>query len=198
LGDENSLAGTTKAHKHTSPASDGGFLETTETGVTNMSEGSIGYYDSSSVLTELTSGSSGEILQMGASLPAWASVSTAPTLNLISVTSGTEFSTSSASFVDVTGFTGSLSSGSGMALCMYQTSTEQTSAGYVRWSMSVSGDQSELLWNSPALGQNIIQSVADDLSSQTCKVQLKVYTGGLVFYVQRDGYNGLMNILEIS
>lgn len=73
MGDENSLAGTTKAHKHTSPASDGGFLETTETGVTNMSEGSIGYYDSSSVLTELSSGSSGNVLTMGAAVPAWGS-----------------------------------------------------------------------------------------------------------------------------
>ena len=71
MGDENSLAGTTKAHKHTSPASDGGFLETTETGVTNMSAGSIGYYSASSVLTELTAGNSADVLTMGATNPAW-------------------------------------------------------------------------------------------------------------------------------
>ena len=71
MGDENSLAGTTKAHKHTSPASDGGFLETTETGVTNMSEGSIGYYSGSSVLTELTAGNSADVLTMGATNPSW-------------------------------------------------------------------------------------------------------------------------------
>jgi len=71
MGDENSLAGTTKAHKHTSPASDGGFLKTTETGVTNMSAGSIGYYSGSSVLTELTAGNSADVLTMGATNPAW-------------------------------------------------------------------------------------------------------------------------------
>ena len=71
MGDENSLAGTTKAHKHTSPASDGGFLETAETGVTNMSQGSIGYYNASSVLTELTAGNSADVLTMGVTDPAW-------------------------------------------------------------------------------------------------------------------------------
>ena len=98
MGDENSLAGTTKAHKHTSPASDGGFLETTETGVTNMSEGSLGYYDSSSVLTELSSGGSGTVLTMGASLPAWGAV-TSGTASSQSDRLASTFTTSSSSFV---------------------------------------------------------------------------------------------------
>ena len=36
-----------------------------------MSEGSIGYYDSSSVLTELSSGSVNDVLTQGASIPSW-------------------------------------------------------------------------------------------------------------------------------
>ena len=43
MGDENTLAGTTKAHKHSATSSDGGFLETTVTGMTNLSQGSIIY-----------------------------------------------------------------------------------------------------------------------------------------------------------
>jgi len=38
-----------------------------------MSEGSIGYYDSSSILTELSSGSLNQVLTQGASVPVWAS-----------------------------------------------------------------------------------------------------------------------------
>ena len=41
MGDENTLAGTTKAHKHSATSSDGGFLETSVTGMTNLAQGSI-------------------------------------------------------------------------------------------------------------------------------------------------------------
>ena len=40
-----------------------------------MSEGSIGYYSGSSVLTELTAGSESSVLTMGATNPAWVSAS---------------------------------------------------------------------------------------------------------------------------
>ena len=99
MGDENSLAGTTKAHKHTSPASDGGFLETTETGVTNMSAGSIGYYSASSVLTELTAGNSADVLTMGATNPVWS----APTSSAVWDEILNEYDTSISNTLD-TGF----------------------------------------------------------------------------------------------
>jgi hypothetical protein len=44
------------------------------TGVTNLSEGSIVYGDASEIVTELNSGSAGDVLQMGVSVPQWASV----------------------------------------------------------------------------------------------------------------------------
>jgi hypothetical protein len=73
MGDENSLAGTTKAHKHSALSSDGGFLETTVTGVTNLSEGSIVYGNASEIVTELTAGSDGDSLQISSGIPAWGS-----------------------------------------------------------------------------------------------------------------------------
>ena len=72
MGDENSLAGTTKSHKHSAPASDGGFLETTVTGITNLSEGSIVYGDASEIVTELVIGATeGDVLSISSGLPAW-------------------------------------------------------------------------------------------------------------------------------
>jgi len=71
MGDENTLAGTTKAHKHSATSSDGGFLETTTTGITNLSEGSIVYGDASEIVTELTAGSDGDLMTISSGLPAW-------------------------------------------------------------------------------------------------------------------------------
>jgi len=72
MGDENSLAGTTKSHKHSALATDGGFLETTVTGITNLSEGSIVYGDASEIVTELVIGATeGDVLSISSGLPAW-------------------------------------------------------------------------------------------------------------------------------
>ena len=71
LGDENSLQGRTQAHKHSAPSSDGGFLETTITGITNLSNGSIVYGNASEEVTELSSGNLNDVLTMGATLPQW-------------------------------------------------------------------------------------------------------------------------------
>jgi len=71
MGDENTLAGTTKAHKHSATSSDGGFLETTTTGITNLSEGSIVYGNASEIVTELVAGSDGDLMTISSGLPAW-------------------------------------------------------------------------------------------------------------------------------
>ena len=71
MGDENTLAGTTKSHKHSVLASDGGFLETTVTGITNLSTGSIVYGDASEIVTELTAGSDGDLMTLSSGLPSW-------------------------------------------------------------------------------------------------------------------------------
>jgi len=64
MGDENTLAGTTKAHKHSATSSDGGFLETTVTGMTNLAQGSILYGNATEIQTELTIGGAGSSLKV--------------------------------------------------------------------------------------------------------------------------------------
>ena len=71
MGDENSLQGRTQAHKHSAPSSDGGVLEDTITGRTGSANGSLVYFDASSIAQDLPSGNLGDVLTMGASVPAW-------------------------------------------------------------------------------------------------------------------------------
>jgi len=60
-----------KPIKHSAVSSDGGFLETTVTGVTNLSHGSIVYGDAGEIVTELPAGAQNEVLTMGVNNPAW-------------------------------------------------------------------------------------------------------------------------------
>ena len=60
-----------KPIKHSAVSSDGGFLETTVTGVTNLSHGSIVYGDAGEIVTELPAGAQNEVLTMGVNTPAW-------------------------------------------------------------------------------------------------------------------------------
>ena len=84
MGDENTLAGVTKAHKHSALSTDGGFIETGVTGVTNLSEGSIVYGDASEIVTELTAGATGTALQInGAGLPVWATAGSVGKITLL-------------------------------------------------------------------------------------------------------------------
>lgn len=74
LGDENSLAGRTQAHKHTILSSDGGFLDANSiTGFSNTSQGSLIYFDASEQATDLSPGNPSDVLTLNASsLPSWA------------------------------------------------------------------------------------------------------------------------------
>jgi len=74
MGDENSQAGVTKAHKHTSVSTDGGFLDgNSVTGFSNTNSGSILYMDGSNQATNLDVGNTGDTLTVsGSSLPEWA------------------------------------------------------------------------------------------------------------------------------
>ena len=100
MGDENSLAGTTKAHKHSALSTDGGFLETAVTGVTNLSEGSIVYGNATEIVTELTAGSEGNALQISSGVPAWGSSGG------IWISQGTASASSVQSQLEVTGISG--------------------------------------------------------------------------------------------
>lgn len=83
MGDENSLAGQTKAHKHSAVSSDGGFLETTITGMTDLSNGSLIMGGASNIQTEIPAGNNLDVLTMGASIPAWSAPTSSETFELI-------------------------------------------------------------------------------------------------------------------
>lgn len=103
MGDENSLQGQTRAHKHSAPSSDGSFLSTGITGMTGLSNGSIMYGDVSSQVTELSAGNLNDVLTMGATLPEWQTVSTGAAVSqqVIQLVNGTN--TTSATLVPITG-----------------------------------------------------------------------------------------------
>lgn len=112
-----------KPIKHSAPSSDGGFLETTITGVTNLSNGSMVYGDASEQVTELNAGSLNDVLTMGATLPSWVPPST-PTSSWETIAD-----------VSVTGVPGALHSGTFSApdkwlkICGYVGSVANTVSG---------------------------------------------------------------------
>ena len=67
-----SITGTV-AHKHSLPSSDGGFLDDGVTGLTGTSNGSLVYFDGSSIAQNLNIGGAGETLTVSGGLPAWGS-----------------------------------------------------------------------------------------------------------------------------
>ena len=71
MGDENSLQGRTQAHRHSATSSDGGFLSTSVTGITNLSQGSTVYGNASEIVTELNIGGAGDLLTVAGGLPSW-------------------------------------------------------------------------------------------------------------------------------
>ncbi len=56
----------TQAHKHSIDSSDGGFLESSVTGMTNLTEGGIIQGSAASIETNLPIGAAGEILVVNA------------------------------------------------------------------------------------------------------------------------------------
>jgi len=183
------------------PASDGGFLQTTDTGVTNMSEGSIGYYDSSSVLQELTIGSASDQLRVnaGATAPEYFTPSGGgATLTRNTAVSTTAQTTSSLTAVDATSFSAVLQAGAGMAVCWFGTSIEGTNDGFFQWDFSADGTQPHLSLKThggrvPAQ----ITGISSTLSAQTAKLEFgMLYTGSIT--IQKDSNQGSMVVLEIS
>ena len=60
-----------KLIKHSALSSDGGFLETTVTGMTDLSNGSLIMGNASNIQTEIAPGNNLDVLTMGVTLPAW-------------------------------------------------------------------------------------------------------------------------------
>jgi len=64
------IAGTT-AHNHSIGSDQGGFLQNNITGVNGTANGSLVYFDGSSIAQDLPSGNLNDVLTMGAVIPAW-------------------------------------------------------------------------------------------------------------------------------
>ena len=79
----------TVAHKHSSPSSDGGFLDDNVTGVTGTSTGSLVYFDGSSVAQNLGIGSASDVLTVSGGLPQWAAAGGGGGGNYTHLASGT-------------------------------------------------------------------------------------------------------------
>lgn len=60
----------TQAHKHSIDSADGGFLESTVTGMTNLTEGGIIQGSATNIQTNLDIGNAGEILVVNAAATA--------------------------------------------------------------------------------------------------------------------------------
>ena len=61
----------TIAHKHSALSADGGFLDDGVTGVTGTANGSLVYFDGSSIAQDLAAGNLNDVLTMGAAVPNW-------------------------------------------------------------------------------------------------------------------------------
>ena len=73
----------TKAHKHSAPSADGGFLDDNVTGVTGTSTGSLVYFDASSIAQNLAIGNNGDSLNVAGGLPVWTGAAGAPPYELV-------------------------------------------------------------------------------------------------------------------
>ena len=142
------------------------------------------YGNSSSVLTELLPGSENQVLAMGATNPNWiTSSSTTPTRQY--VTTDTQFSTNSSSFVDVTSMTITLASGSGKSIVSFNSFYQQSgSSGFWRWECSTDGTQQEskITDQSSAKLSICLPYVTATNSSQTVKIQTKNDNGNTNYF----------------
>jgi len=149
-----------------------------------MSEGSIGYYDSSSVLTELTSGSLNQVLTMGASVPSWATSSGGlSTLTRTTYSTSTTQTVTSLSYVTLTGFSHTLGAGAGMAICNFESSKiEGGQNGSMRWNFATDGVQPDLFVNDSGGHAVTCYAITETLSGQLTSMEAKVNgTGNIEF-----------------
>lgn len=200
LGDENTLAGTTRAHKHTAPSSDGGFLQTTDTGVTNMSEGSMGYYDSSSVLQEMSISSASDQLRVNGAgtAPEWFTPSGGgATLTRNTAVLATAQTTSSTSMIDINSMSLVLESGVGNCICLFQTTSQGSQNGFLGWDWSTDG-ASTILRCDYNYNMQTLTAISDTLSGQTAVAQMKRAGASGDFTVSINNENSVAYWLQIS
>ena len=164
-----------------------------------MSEGSIGYYDSSSVLTELSAGSLNQVLTQGASVPAWTtSAGGLSTLTRTTYSTSTTQTVSSTSYVTLTGFTHTLQAGAGMCIANYCSSKiEGGQNASMRWNFATDGAQPDLFVNDSGGHAVSCYGITETLSAQLISMEGKVNGAGSCDF-QGGSKLGIMYCLEIS
>jgi hypothetical protein len=197
---QDSIISGTKPHVHSALSTQGGFLETGATGMTNLSEGSIIYGNASEIQTELTVGSNSQVLTLAGGVPTWASgsggLSGSPVRSY--ATSSTPQATSSSSMIDCTSFAKTLSAGNGYAIVTFNGFVESNENFYFRWSFSVDGNQPEIKFKGSGTFRSLIslQAVTSSLGAQDIQLQMRVHDPAGTMTLQADSSNGNMYVLE--
>jgi len=194
----------TKSHTHSSAiVQDGGSLDFDNVTQAGLSAGDLTFSDGSA-LQVLNVGSASDVLTVNgaATAPEWvAPASGGATLTRQYVTTTTEFTTSSTSYIDVTSMTVTLQAGTGNCFLTFNSLFQQSgSSGFCRWECSTDGTQQEGKITSTSSKKEIIclPYVTNTLGAQTCKIQSKNDNGNTNYFaVDAEGPSTIC-ALEIS
>jgi hypothetical protein len=169
-----------------------------------MSEGSLGYYNSSSVLQELSLGSATNVLTVngGATAPEWAAAAGGATLTRGYQEFTSSWSTTSTTFVDVGSspldFT--LQAGAGMALCFFESYMQSGQTIVAQWVFSTDGTQNDQRLQSSLTGKfsRILTGLTSTLSAQSVKPQVRNQGASTLYLCPDDEGKTSITVLEIS
>jgi hypothetical protein len=129
----------------------------------------------------------------------WATVSASPTLTRTKVNSTTAQSTSSASLVDLTGFTRTVANVTGKCICSYQTLVESNENYYTAWNFDGSAEPELKAKGGGTFYEPITtMGMTDELSGIVCKMQYRVHDAAGTATAQVDSSNGTAYWMEIS
>jgi len=195
-----------KPHKHSSAVQDGSSLNMNNVTQGGLSAGDVIFSDGAA-LQRLAIGVAADTLVVNgaATAPSWATPAAGgPVLNRILVETSTQFSSSSASYVDVTAmtFTASAVTGHGVCSCdSYMSMNGGGGTGFWRWTASVDGDQTgQRCYSSSGLGKlNMnLPFITATLNSQVCKIQGLNDGGNNWYFAVDDEGVSRIQVLEIS
>lgn len=191
--------GQTLPHKHTNIANDGSPLDMNNVTIGSLAAGSITYSDGAA-LQELTIGAGATVLTSTAGVPAWAAAGGGATLTRNYSTYGTAQSTSSATLVDLTNGSVTLTgAGSGNAVCQYNALLQTDESYAYAWEFSVDGVQPEISGKATNTTFPVsMEAITETLGSQDVTIQYRVKNPAGTAINGIDNTNSNLYVLEIS
>ena len=181
----------TIAHSHSALSADGGFLGDGVTGVTGAANGSLLFFDGSSIAQDLPAGNLNDVLTMGAAVPAW-SASIPPTSNYEFLGSDTGVATTSLSLnftaVEPPDYCVCVFSGTCTAAQGNDWRTNTLSAGYDYQGSYFSGGAQTFL---NTTGSDKIYAALSSIAGVGFLVNMKVFVNPLTdnLYYQTESYS---------